>query len=560
MKENYIHWMEQALSAYSDAHIQRYFESVKQNGLTEHGFPRLTANIGILLSHGRRTDLLPLFSEMMEFCCKTIPTVKAANDFSVREIVCCVLELERSKILPQTETDRWRGYLATIVPTACYTTYAVLPTDKVTNWSIFSALSEYFRQSIGLCDSTDFIEMQLQVQMQWFDADGLYRDNLHETPHQPLLYDVASRGLLSLLFDRGYRGKYYAEMDAYLKRAALLTLAMQSPNGEIPFGGRSNQFVHNEAWMMAVYEYEAKRYAKEGDTAMAARFKSAAVRAGEVTAFWLSQRPIRHIKNRFPTETKYGCENYAYFDKYMITTASNLYAAYLICDDAVRAEAQPDTAPCTAVTSDYFHKLFLKSGGYGLEFDLNADPHYDANGLGRVHKAKAPPAICLSVPCPGTPLYVLDVENALPFSLSCAQREGEDWHFGAGPGTQYTLLSHGTENGHAQASLLCRFENGKTVKEHYSVSESGVSVRLEGEGEVAFGLPALCFDGEKKVKIEAGAHTLCICYEGWRCRYTTDGAVLPCPDKIAANRNGHYRVFVAQAQKTLSVRIEIEKC
>lgn len=69
MKEKYIELMEKALSAYTDEHIQRYFNDVKTNGLTEHGFPRLTANIGILMAHGRRKDLMPIFMEIMEVCC-----------------------------------------------------------------------------------------------------------------------------------------------------------------------------------------------------------------------------------------------------------------------------------------------------------------------------------------------------------------------------------------------------------------------------------------------------------------------------------------------------------
>ena len=68
MKNTYLDLMERTLSAYSEEHILRYFADVKREGLTEHGFPRLTANIGILISHGRRVELLPLFLEMMEFC------------------------------------------------------------------------------------------------------------------------------------------------------------------------------------------------------------------------------------------------------------------------------------------------------------------------------------------------------------------------------------------------------------------------------------------------------------------------------------------------------------
>ena len=40
----------------------------------------------------------------------------------------------------------------------------------------------------------------------------------------------------------------------------------------------------------------------------------------------------------------------------------------------------------------------LKFGEYFAEYDTNADFHYDANGLGRIHRLGAPSAICLSVP------------------------------------------------------------------------------------------------------------------------------------------------------------------
>ena len=42
--------MEQAVDAYTDEHIASYTREVRENGLREHGYPRLTANIGILLA------------------------------------------------------------------------------------------------------------------------------------------------------------------------------------------------------------------------------------------------------------------------------------------------------------------------------------------------------------------------------------------------------------------------------------------------------------------------------------------------------------------------------
>ena len=558
MKEKYIDLMEKALSAYSDEHILRYFNEVKENGLTEHGFPRLTVNIGILISHGRRRDLLPMFLEMMEFCCKTIPHVKAANDFSVREIVCCLLEVEKSRIVPREDTDRWRAYLATIEPTVCYDKFATIPTDTVRNWALFTAVSEYFRLDAGIGGNMDFIELQLEQQLQWLDENGMYRDNPHAEGYQPIMYDLVPRGLFSLLLSRGYRGRYYTRIDEMLKKAALLTLDMQSPNGEMAFGGRSNQFLHNEAWMIAVFEYEARRYAREGNAALAARFKAASARAIAVTEKWLEKEPIRHIKNRFPTETKFGCEGYAYFDKYMITAASNLWAAYLILDDTITFEEASDHTPCVAQTSPYFHKLFVKAGGYGLEFDLSADPHYDASGLGRVHREGAPSTICLSCPCPATPNYTVDVEQSFAFSMCSAIREKDGWRFGAEESAKYELLNAITDKDSALATIQCEFNDDCVIKEHYEVNENGVSITVEGDGEIGYAFPAFCFDGEVSPEITVEEHSLTVSYEGWMCRYTTNGTILDL-NVTAANRNGHYRAFVAKSENSLDLRVDIRK-
>ena len=279
MSEKYIDLMEKVLSAYTEKHILNYFNEVKTNGLKEHGFPRLTENIGILISHGRRHDLLPLFLEMMDFCCDAIPSVKASNDFSVREIICCREEIEKANIISIERVNLWKKDISKIVPENCYNVYATSEDSPVRNWALFTGVSEYYRLSIGLGGDMEFIETQIASQLQWLDENGMYMDNAEEINHQPMVYDLVPRGLFMMLLNRGYKGRYFNEIDTCLKKTALFTLKMQSPNGEIAFGGRSNQFLHNEAWLTAIFEYEAKRYAKLGDTETSEIFKNAAVRA-----------------------------------------------------------------------------------------------------------------------------------------------------------------------------------------------------------------------------------------------------------------------------------------
>ncbi len=557
MKQTYIELMDRALEAYSEDHILRYFENVKQNGLTEHGFPRLTANIGILISFGKRGYLLPLFLEMMEFCCKTIPNVKAANDFSVREIISCIQAVENSGVVDAATVGRWKEYLSEIDPTACYTVIARSPGDKVKNWALFTGVSEFFRKQAGLGATDDFIDTQIASQLQWLDENGMYMDAPGEI-HHPLVYDLVPRGLFSILLHAGYRGKYYQKLDDSLRRTALLTLKMQSPNGEIGFGGRSNQFLHNEAWLAVIYEYEARRYAAEGDLETACAFKSAIKRALSVTQAWLNHDPIFHIKNRFPTASMYGCEGYAYFDKYMITAASFLYNAYLICDDSIPTYDTRDHQPTVFATTPHFHKLFVKAQGYGLEFDLNADPHYDAGGLGRLHKEDAPAAICLSTPCPSDPGYEIGKLSAAPLSLCPGMLCDGKWVFANDCTTTCDIISASQDAVSAQVVLRSVFSNEKDIITSYSVGAEGVQIEVTGAGDIAYTLPIFFFDGTDHTEIEVFDDKITVSYKGWACCYTVSGNIAG-GDEITGNRNGYYKAYMATAKDKLFVTIRIFK-
>ena len=546
MKKKYLELMNKSLSAYSDEHIDEYFERVKSEGLTEHGFPRLTVNIGVLVAHGYREDLTPLFIQMMDFCCEQIPKVKAANDFSVREIVFCIFELERlGKFLP--EIERWKALLLTIVPEKCYDKFATNVDDVIGNWALFSALSEFARMKLTGCNSEAFIELQLENQLHRLDDNGMYMDNLKESNHQPIVYDLVPRYLFTLLLHFGYRGKFYEQIDSILKETALLTLKMQSITGEIAFGGRSNQFVHNEGMMAIILEFEANRYANSGDLEMAGRFKSAIARAMEVTEYWLSKDPIRHIKNRFPTETRYGCEKYAYFDKYMITAASHLFSAYMICDDSIPSTKFDDSDSCFK-TSEHFHKLFMRSGGYFLEFDTDGDPHYDASGLGRVHRYGAPSLICMSLPCPGHPKYKICNEEKIRASLCPGKIIDGAPVFTCNIDERVEVADY--------SSTHALLDYPLDLKVDYKISNDGICINVSGEGKILHMLPAFAFDGEKETDIALDNNVLQIEYENSKCRYTSNGVIKEL-GKTARNRNGFYRLFYAEGDNTLDVKIEI---
>ena len=77
-RSEYLDLMEAAVSAYSDEHMASYVEDTEKNGVQEHGFPRLTANLGFLAANGRLPAKRETFKRMMSL---------AYRAFAVKQIL-----------------------------------------------------------------------------------------------------------------------------------------------------------------------------------------------------------------------------------------------------------------------------------------------------------------------------------------------------------------------------------------------------------------------------------------------------------------------------------------
>ena len=160
-KSRYLDVMEVAVGAYTPERTADYVKRVEKDMIKEHGFHRLTANIGILLAHGRLAEKKELFRHMMDLCCRQIPVAyvkngsAVGNDFGVKEIVSCLLEVEKAGLFPKEVTDGWRADLAKAVPETTYTCRPRLGDPRAHNWAVFAAASEQARTFAGLNGSPD---------------------------------------------------------------------------------------------------------------------------------------------------------------------------------------------------------------------------------------------------------------------------------------------------------------------------------------------------------------------------------------------------------------------
>ena len=558
-KADYIRLMDRVLDAYSAEHIDRFYGEVKEHGIKEHGFPRVVANIGILLSHGKRLYLKEKFKEMMDFTtenlihCKKNMLCSGGNEFSVREICLSLREVEKALLFSDEVIANWKENLKRIVPATCYTDLAVTRNDIKFNWALFGAVSEQARKIMKLASEDDFIELQTATQLLRIDVNGMYEDALE---YPPMVYDVVPRMLFSLLLTLGYEGEHKEAICELLEKSSEPTLKMQSVTGELAFGGRSNGFLHNECVFSALLEFYASWYKKKGNTEKSNRFKEAAHRAVEKLSEYLSYERITHVKNRFDITSSYGCEDYAYFDKYMITSASMLFNAYLMCDDDIEV-VEEEVEPYVYLTAPKFHKAFLRCGDYFAEIELEADSHYDASGIGRLHKKGAPSEICLSFPGTENPSYYIGRENKLGMSLAAGHKDGENSFYSLTGKTKYEVVKTESTKDYAFCELSCRFENGTEIKEEIKLTKDGLKVHLEGSGELLFILPAISTDGENEGKANPDGEKLTVEYRGHKCLYTVNGKIRN-TGEIVGNRSGLYDIFEAYGKDKLDISVVIE--
>lgn len=558
MKSRYLDVMARVVDVYDDERFENFITRTRANGISEHGFPRLCANIGILMAHGRKLELRHRFEEMMEICCRDIPVCpqtrsKRGNDFSVRELTACILELENANLYPPETTAYWKQCLTNIEPKTYYRMVAPEPPVPVDNWAAFNAASEMARCAAGLANSHDYIENQIASQMLSFDENGMYRD-----PNDPMVYDIVTRNMLSTCLYYGYNGAHKAQLEAYLRKAGKLTLLMQSVTGELPYGGRSNQFLHNEAHLTVCMEYEASVYKKLGDSETASKFKAAANHALDNIEHLLKTAPDRHIKNFFPTDSMIGCEKYAYYDKYMVTIASFLYLSYLFCDDTIPPSSCPATENgCyTWQTGNAFRKVFCKAGEYFMEMETKSDRHYDAEGIGRIHRRGAPSPICLSVPASKDPNYGTPTPNDAPLAICCGKISKDKWVYGYSDDAQLDIRGHSANHESANVNICCIFSDGSVVDQTIMLTNDGVCISLSGDEMLGLTLPAFYFDGMTHPTIAYSDHELTIRYKEWKCVYATNGIITD-TNQCATNRNGTYRIFRAQKPNDLQLSITI---
>jgi hypothetical protein len=154
----------------------------------------------------------------------------------------------------------------------------------------------------------------------------------------------------------------------------------------------------------------------------------------------------------------------------------------------------------------------------------------------------------MSLPCASKSKYKVCTEEKISASLCPGKIIDGEPYFTCDRDEKVGVIDYSSNSATLDYPLGLRAD--------YKIDSDGVTVTVSGEGQILHLLPAFSFDGEKETKITLQDKTLEIEYEGHVCRFTTDGIIRDL-GKTAYNRNGYYRLFYADNQDSLTIKIEL---
>ena len=231
--------------------------------------------------------------------------------------------------------------------------------------------------------------------------------------------------------------------------------------------------------------------------------------------------------------------------------------AYIFSDDTIPLHDVVDKKKYIFCTPEPFHKVFCCFGDYFTETDTCADMHYDASGIGRIHKKGVPSSLCISSPFPQNSTYTLDIQNPSPLAICAGVTLDGETLYAYDPDTTYQLVEKEVYDDCLFTKFTCTLKNGLSFNKTCTLSDSGVEIVIDGNENLELLFPVFDFDGKEHTEIQLSGKELILKYHGHECKFTASELISD-KNEVYANRNGHYKKFAVSGKNKLSLKIEMK--
>ncbi len=520
----------------------------------QYSTPAYAHAAAALVAWQKRDDLLESAALAMDWATHSLGQRAAANNHE--DFYAPMLAHALRLLKPRVDTQRaarWEAELQ-FDPLKIYRAG-----PGTSNWNVVALSGEALLQNMGVrTQYKDYVEKALGGQSQHFRSPyGLYLEG-------PMAYDHFPRLWLADLIADGYNGPYHAELTDTMRRAALTSLFMQSPWGELPAGGRSAHHQWNEAEQCVTYEVFAARALAGGDVALAGVYKRAAHLALASMRRWVrSSGEMQIVKNWVNPAQNHAFEGYSAHSQYNLLPMSMLAIAYERAASTEQIAEKPAPADVGGFVLNLpeLHKVFANASGTYIEIDTSADHHYDATGLIRVHMKNLAPQLGPSDSVLAKPSYRVpaDSPQTQNTGVGVAWQDGDkQWHrMGDLSSAQIQKVEVKTVSATPQRVEFEVTYSGnlfgvEQIIEHYVVSAGRVELTTQVPnyaGPLRYVWPILADDGKSKSEIRVNEKTVSVSRQGETMAqsFATTGAQnVRVEDELYPNHNGWARLGVAE--------------
>nr|ALF35108.1 Hypothetical protein ICEValHN437_065 [Vibrio alginolyticus] len=254
------------------------------------------------------------------------------------------------------------------------------------NWNMIASAGEFFLGQVFGKQDYAFVDNSLALQGRHFKGiQGVYAEG-------PVTYDIKPRVFWLDALLNGYSGQYAEKLMLLLKRGAITSLMIQSPDGSLVPGGRSGNHAWGDSLQCALFEMMSSIYHKEGNSVLEQKYSSAASLAlSSVSRYIQPSGDLYTVKNRSDVSQRHGFESYTSCSHYNLLAAAMLSTAYLYSEKNVEQTPliSPPALSGTHVIdlSKELGRIIATYNGTQVVFDVGRNHKQNPTGIIRALSA-----------------------------------------------------------------------------------------------------------------------------------------------------------------------------
>ncbi|MBR9775405.1 MAG: hypothetical protein GYB55_10465 [Cytophagales bacterium] len=252
---------------------------------------------------------------------------------------------------------------------------------RINNWRTYAMKGEWNRVNHKLSDksfATEFIETAWNQYSQKIrivnDKWNMYQD--WSSDPQSLAVEAVGRGNLIALATEGYDGPSSPEIWKAFRKGTYTSLYTQSPDGQAPPNGRTDNHIFNDVLYQLAFEVMAEDAWKNGDQYLAGQYRRAANLAFKSIYRWQRDSgPFKGsfyiTKNHFDPKDRIGYQPASQWGNYTGALVQHLAEAWISRKNEIPEFPSPaEIGGYAFTTDDSFGAFFANAGGFQVMVNL----------------------------------------------------------------------------------------------------------------------------------------------------------------------------------------------